>query len=93
MNQDNSHRTVWINTHRATLAEYEADMRYPLEDMRQGRDSRIPVPRFSMLAGKPSERQPRRDSDIRGLFWSAYIGAVLFCVVCVVAMSRCGVQP
>jgi hypothetical protein len=84
----NSTTAVWIDTsmHRATMCEMDANVRYPIEDMRQGRDSQTPVPRFSMLAGKPD--QDDVDNEARAIFWRSYTATLALVALCVVILAN-----
>jgi hypothetical protein len=77
---------LYINTdlHRATLLD--EDVRYPIEDLRQGRDCQTPVPKFSMLAGKPD--QDDVDDNTRAIFWRSYTATVALVLVCVVILAN-----
>jgi hypothetical protein len=77
MNTRNSTQTVWVNTHRVTLAEYEADVRYPLETLTQGRDAKNSVPPFSMYAGKPGDFDSA-DELLRDTAWKV-LAVLLTC--------------
>ncbi len=66
----NSTQVCWVDTHRVTLAEYEADISYNAEDLRQGRDATNSVPRVSMYAGKPIEDPKLNKAAL--LFWGVY---------------------
>jgi hypothetical protein len=56
------------------------------EDMRQGRDSRTPVPRYSMLSGIPRTEE---DDEFRGAVWRvlAVFLAAFWCALAVVALA------
>lgn len=75
-----------VNTlmHRCTLLD--EDVRYPIEDYRQGRDSQTPVGRFSMLAGKPVDSEGL-DKEARSLFWRGYAITLAWVVFCVFVMA------
>jgi hypothetical protein len=81
----NSPNVVFINTdlHRATLLD--EDVSYPIEDLRQGRDCKTPVPAFSILAGEP--QRTREDDDFRAVFWQSYIAVVALTLVSVVILA------
>lgn len=55
-------------------------LRRPTEDLRQGRDATNPVPRFSMLSGKPMATE--RSNEVRGLFWRSYFYSIAGIAVC-----------
>lgn len=78
MNTRNSTNVVWINTvtHRCTVME--EDVRYPLETMDQGRRATNPIPRYSVLAGKPVQGA----DSVRGMFWRSYFYSVAGIAVC-----------
>lgn len=92
MNTANSTRTVWVDTHRVTLAEYEADVRYPLETLSQGRDATNRVPPFSMLAGKPDEFS-EADGAFRATVWKVIAVALIAGWSAFAAGVIAGVQP
>lgn len=77
----NTPKVVFINTdlHRATLLD--EDVSYPIEDLRQGRDATNPVPKFSMLAGKPIDDEEARENAARALFWQYYVGSLALIAV------------
>lgn len=81
MNTRNSTNVVWIDTHRVTLCEMEADVSYHAEDLRQGRDAQNRVPAFSMLAGVPARTAidvARHNARARALRWILAVDALAF---------------
>lgn len=82
----NSTNVVWINTELHRCTAMEEDVSYP-HDMRQGRDCQTPVPRYSILAGKPVEDEEEMDNAVRGLFWRTYFAAGVLLGVCAFLMA------
>lgn len=79
----NSTKVVRIDTHRLTAME--ENVSYPIEDLRQGRDCKNPVPKCSMYAGKPVEVE---GNEVRAMFWQTYAAIVALTVVCVVILAN-----
>lgn len=86
MNTRNSTNIVWVDTHRVTLAEYEADVSYHSDELGQGDNATNPVPAFSMYAGKPD--QDDVDSNTRAIFWRSYTATVALVIVCVILLAN-----
>jgi hypothetical protein len=76
----------------AQACEYEADVRYPLPDYRQGRDATNRVPPFSMLAGKPDEFS-EADGALRAMVWKVLAVALIVGWSVFAAALIAGVQP
>jgi hypothetical protein len=82
----NSTNVVWIDTSLHRCTQMEEDVSYPIEDLRQGRDSQTPVPAFSMFAGKPD--QDDLDKETRAIFWRSYTATVALVILCVVVLAN-----
>jgi anti-sigma-K factor RskA len=82
----NSTNVLWIDTHRVTLAEFEADVSYPLETLHQGRDAQNRVPHFSPMSGKPD--QDDVDNEARAIFWRSYVATLALVALCAVILAN-----
>lgn len=84
----NSSKVVRLDTHRLTAME--EDVRYPIEDLRQGRDCTNRVPRYSMLAGKPIDHEEEGEHAARALFWQTYVGCIALVAIVSAAIKVLG---
>jgi hypothetical protein len=70
-------KSIWIDTTMHRCTAMEEDVRYPIEDYRQGRDSKTPVPPVSMYAGKPGDFDSA-DDLLRDTAWKV-LAVLLTC--------------